>query len=73
MHNSISMGTNMAINEITKPQTKQELAKAINQQGWQFLEAREAVNANDVRDITTRTSNLVRSGKKLCIVVIERP
>lgn len=63
----------MIIIEITKPTTKHELAKAINQQGWKLLESREAVNADDVRDISSRTGSLVRSGKKLCVVLIERP
>ncbi len=41
----------MLPNEIIKPTTKDELTKALKQRGWKFLETREVVNRDDVRDL----------------------
>ncbi len=58
--------------EITKPASKQELATALNQRGWKFLETREVVNPNDVRALHSHAGTLVAKGKKLCVAIIER-
>ena len=60
------------IREITKPATKDELVKALRQSGWKFLESREVVNRDDVRDLNSHTGSLVSKGKKLCVAIIER-
>lgn len=62
----------MMITEITKPATKDELTKAMRQRGWKFLETREVVNRDDVRNLHSHTGSLVSRGKKLCIAIIER-
>jgi hypothetical protein len=60
------------ISEITKPATKDELVKALRERGWTFLESREVVNRDDVRDFTSHISSFVSKGKKLCVAIIER-
>jgi hypothetical protein len=60
------------ITEITKPASKDELVKAVKQRGWKFLESREVVNRDDVRDLNSHTGSLVSKGKKLCVAIIER-
>jgi len=60
------------IGEITKPANKNELVKAVNQKGWQFLESIEIVNRDDLRNINSRLGTFVTRGKKLCVAVIER-
>jgi hypothetical protein len=60
------------ITEITKPANKDELVRAMKQRGWTFLESREVVNRDDVRDITSHISSFVSKGKKLCVAIIER-
>ncbi len=60
------------ITEITKPATQDELIKAVKQRGWKFLETREVVNRDDVRNLHLHTGTLVSRGKKLCIAIIER-
>ncbi len=62
----------MLPNEIIKPTTKDELTKALKQRGWKFLETREVVNRDDVRNLHLHTGTLVSRGKKLCIAIIER-
>jgi hypothetical protein len=58
--------------EVTKPANKGDLVKALNQKGWKFLETREVVNREDVRDLNSHTGTLVSRGKKLCVAIIER-
>ena len=60
------------IREITKPATKDELVKALRQRGWTFLESREVVNRDDVRDLNSHVGSLVSKRKKLCVAIIER-
>lgn len=60
------------ITEITKPANKADLVKALNQKGWKFLESREVVNRDDVRDLGSHIGTLASRGKKLCVAIIER-
>jgi len=58
---------------ITQPTTAQELKKAVDQPQWKLLETREVVNSRDVQELLRAAGLLVRSGKKLCVALIERP
>ena len=58
--------------EVTKAANKDELVKAVKQRGWKFLESREVVNRDDVRELNSHVGSLVSKGKKLCVAIIER-
>ena len=60
------------ITEITKPANKDELVRALKQRGWTFLESKEVVNRDDVRDLNSHVGSLVSKRKKLCVAIIER-
>jgi hypothetical protein len=60
------------ITEITKPATKDELIKAVNQRGWQFAKSIEVVNSDDARKLSSLVEPFVTRKKKLCIAIIER-
>jgi hypothetical protein len=62
----------MLPSEITKPANKGDLVKALNQRGWKFLETREVVNREDVRNLNSHMGMLVSKGKKICVAIIER-
>ena len=62
----------MLSSEIAKPANKGDLVKALNQKGWKFLDSREVVNRNDVRDLGAHIGTLAARGKKLCVAIIER-
>ena len=62
----------MLFSEITKPANKGDLEKALKQKGWTFLESKEVVNRDDVRDLDSRIRMLASRGKKLCVAIIER-
>jgi hypothetical protein len=51
---------------------KGDLVKALSQKGWEFLDTREVVNSEDVRDLNSHMGTLVSSGKKLGVAIIER-
>ena len=57
---------------IIKPVTAQELKKALDQPGWKLLSTIEVVNSRDVQGLTQEAAKLVRTGKKVCVVLIER-
>ena len=58
---------------ITQPSNARELKKALDQPDWKFLESRELVIARDVQQLSQAAGALVRSGKKVCVALIERP
>lgn len=62
----------MPPNEIVKPANADELNKAMKQRGWKFLETRELVNREDVRELHRHAGAMVSRGKKLCVALIER-